>query len=608
MNDKKKNRSSIIGMNLSILKYVFKFCPILIVFAIFNIIASAVVAIGEVKIISDAIDAVINTADTSELYKSILIYVIVVFVCYIFKTVYRRYILARCRIIFQMKMQTFLFRKVKHIDMASYDNPTFYDKYSRGLNDGTWRGIAVFTTFTDFIEFVVVSASLGVYAIIADPLLIVIILVCAVISVISVNVINKIWYKLYHEAENDNRYTWYIKRTFYQQRYAAELKTTKISSLLINKYDERVNNIEHLYRKSEKKMVLPNFVSTFANNLIQQAGTYIYLFYKLSIGMAISTFTAMVHATFKFASYLTQAISIFTYLREHSYYISDFLWILDYTPSVEKNEGLEVDEIESINIKDICFAYPKNDYNSINHLSLNITKGEKIAIVGDNGGGKTTLIKLLMKFYIPTSGTICINGKNIEEYNEISLRKQYSIVFQDFQIYAVTIAENVLMRRCQGKEDEQKVLDALDKVGLLEKILSFKDGIYTNVTREFDKDGVTFSGGERQRLVIARIFASDANVYILDEPTSSLDPLSEERINKLIIRNVTNKTMIIIAHRLSTVVDADRIYLIRNGEIKESGSHEELMEQKGIYYTMFDTQRRLYVKEEKEGSNYGDKQ
>ena len=205
-------------------------------------------------------------------------------------------------------------------------------------------------------------------------------------------------------------------------------------------------------------------------------------------------------------------------------------------------------------------------------------------------------MKLLLRFYNPSKGTILYNDVDLKEYNEKFLRKEFSIVFQDFQIYAVTIAENVLMRRLKDKDDEKRVYEALEKVGLLDKVNSLKDGIYTQVTREFDMSGVAFSGGERQRLAISRVFASDANVYILDEPTAALDPLAEERINKLIIQNA-DKTMFIIAHRLSTVVDADKIYLVRQGQIKESGTHEELMNLKGVYFEMFNTQKSLYEKQ-----------
>ena len=207
-------------------------------------------------------------------------------------------------------------------------------------------------------------------------------------------------------------------------------------------------------------------------------------------------------------------------------------------------------------------------------------------------------MKLLLSFYQPTEGSIYINDYDYKNLSSKQIRSKFSIVFQDFQIYAVTIAENVLMRRVETKEDEQLVWDSLGKVGLEEKIKKFKNGINTLVTREFDRDGISFSGGERQRLAIARVFASNKDIYILDEPTSALDPLAEEKINKLIINNAKEKTMIIIAHRLSTVVDADIIYLVREGRIIESGTHKQLIELDGRYAYMFNVQKQLYEKKE----------
>ena len=316
------------------------------------------------------------------------------------------------------------------------------------------------------------------------------------------------------------------------------------------------------------------------------------LFNKL---MDISAFTATANATLQFASSFERIINIYSQLKENLLYIEDFIWALNYQPVVER-EKREIPnfEFEKLELNNISFRYPKTDFNAIDDLSMEIKRGQKIAIVGDNGSGKTTLMKLLLGFYQPTSGTILINGRQYDDLSTKQIRSKYSIVFQDFQIYAVTIAENVLMRGMDSVDDENIVWDALKKVGLDKKIKKFEKGIHTLVTREFDKAGINFSGGERQRLAIARVFASNKDIYILDEPTSSLDPLAEERINKLIISSAEDKTMIIIAHRLSTVVDADIIYLFRDGKIIEKGSHKELMEKNGRYAQMFNVQKKLY--------------
>lgn len=597
MNKLNEKKYSIIKMNLIGLKYAFKFCPLLVVFAIIKIISSVVVAIVEVDLIANAINIVMNGGKINVLFNFLIGRIIILVICTLFDCIYSRFIIGKYRVVYNMKMESFLYSKVKDVDMESYDNPEFYDRFSRALNNSSFTGMNVFTTFVNFLTSLCTTLALGVY-ISRDWVLLLIILVSAVISLICTNISNKVWYKGYKKTEKYRRFNFYIKRTFYQQKYAAEMKTTDVDKLLLKRYDENIKISEKVYSKSEREMIIADGTYSFVHNLFEQAGSYIYLVYRLFDGMGIDVFTATVNATFKFFRNFVSMVSIFAELRNNSNYISDFVWVLNYRPIIEKNEGIDsVEEFESLSVDNLVFSYPNTDFNSIDGLNITVNKGEKIAIVGDNGSGKTTLMKLLLHFYNPSSGCIKYNGIDLNEYNEKALRKEFSIVFQDFQIYAVSIAENVLMRRLKDKDDEERVYNALEKVGLLEKVKGLKEGIYTQVTREFDNSGASFSGGERQRLAIARVFASDASVYILDEPTASLDPLAEERINKLIIQNV-DKTMFIIAHRLSTVVDADKIYLIRNGQIKEQGTHEELMNLKGTYFNMFNTQKSLYEKQE----------
>ena len=339
MNERPRIKTSIIKMNLNVLKYVFKFCPVYVVFALFSVATSVVLALSEVNLVAKAISLVIDNSDINLLYKSLIKYVIIIGICYIIKIFYTRFIMQRYRMIYRKKMQTFLFSKVKHIDMESYDNPEFYDKFSRALGDSTWRGMAVFNTFVDFVEAVAIAVALGTYVLLTDVILILIVLVSAIINVFAINFINKTWYKTYRATERSRRYQYYVRRTFYQQRFAAEIKTTNVGELLIDKFEDATNDIEKIYRKAEKKQLIPNMVSGISENLIQQALSYIYLAYKLFQGLAVSVFTATVNATFKFSSNFTRAISVYTYLREHSYYINDFLWITHYEPNIEKNSG-----------------------------------------------------------------------------------------------------------------------------------------------------------------------------------------------------------------------------------------------------------------------------
>jgi ATP-binding cassette subfamily B protein len=338
--------------------------------------------------------------------------------------------------------------------------------------------------------------------------------------------------------------------------------------------------------------------SNFTSIIIEQGGTYIFLARKLFKGIIpISEFASVLNASLQFSRNFVDAINFLTRVKVNALYIDDFLWYMNYHPKLE-NKGTEKlkKELSTLDINELTFKYPSNEVYNLDNVNLKIYHGQRIAIVGLNGAGKTTLIKLLLKFYEPESGSIYYNNENYSNLDEKEIRNEFSIIFQDFQTYALSIAENILMREVKSFDDEELVWEALEKVGLKEKVESLPDTIYTLVTREFDDNGVVFSGGERQKLVIARVFASNSEFYVLDEPTASLDPIAEKTINDLIIRNATNKTIIIIAHRLSTVVDVDHIILIEQGKIIEAGTHKELIDLKGKYYNMFETQASLYKK------------
>ena len=591
----KTPKLNFLSKNFKVLRLVFKFCPQLLYLSIIYIFCAVATSVLKVYLISVAITHVLEGQEFIGLISKVLYILIIELICLFGHVLYEDYFEPRYRNVYVKKIQTHLFKKVRQIDMLEYDNPVFYNKFSRALRDSQWRGFRVYRTFIDFIKSICISLALGTYIVISDPVLIVVILLSSIVAIIAINEVHKLWYKLYKENETEHRFSWYINRTFYNVKYAAEIKTTNIPNLLIEKYQDSVNKIEKTSLKYYKKMAPYQTIFQFFDTLVAQGGTYIYLGYRLFKGLIeVADFSSSINATMSFYNNFMQAITTITTLKEHARYIDDFLWVMDYVPEIDKNEGIEINEFNSIRIENIYFKYHESKDFVINNLSFNLNRGDKIAIVGHNGSGKTTLIKLILKFYALQDGSMYINDINYNEVNPFSLRKNIAVVFQDYQIYAVSIAENILMRKVKSKEDEEIVYQALDKVGLLEKVKSLKDGINTQMTREFDASGEAFSGGERQRVVVARVFASNADLYILDEPTASLDPLAEEKINKLILSTATNKTIIIIAHRLSTVVDTDKIYLMKHGAFTEIGTHEELLSLNGDYALMFNTQKQLY--------------
>lgn len=265
--------------------------------------------------------------------------------------------------------------------------------------------------------------------------------------------------------------------------------------------------------------------------------------------------------------------------------ISKTIYPQDGTDQTEKGVTLE--------FKNVCFRYPGAEHDVIHNLNLKVKAGENIALVGVNGAGKTTLVKLLCGFYHPNKGQILINGREISDYPETEYRKLVGAVFQDMMVMATSVAENIA---CEKQEDidEQKLRQAMRLADIEEKICSLPRKEKTSVTNFLDKDGVSFSGGELQRILLARALYKDAPLLLLDEPTSALDPLAETAVYEQYHRLSQGKTTIFISHRLASTKFCDRIIYYENGQVKEDGTHDELIKENGAYAGMFEIQSQYY--------------
>ena len=242
----------------------------------------------------------------------------------------------------------------------------------------------------------------------------------------------------------------------------------------------------------------------------------------------------------------------------------------------------------------MTFNYEGQPKPALSNINFTINAGEKIAIVGHNGAGKTTLIKLLQRLYDPSEGEILVNGENIKSYRLSSYRNLFGSVFQDYQLFATTIAENIMLRGGITDKDRTTVKGALIRTGIYDKIKILSNGVDSNVTREFDNEGAMFSGGEAQKIAIARIFAGKQEFIIMDEPTSALDPIAEQEMYRNMFEVCEGKTVIFISHRLSSATMADRVYMFENGEIIEQGTHSELLAMNAKYADMWHKQADTY--------------
>ena len=312
----------------------------------------------------------------------------------------------------------------------------------------------------------------------------------------------------------------------------------------------------------------------------------------LTIGGMLATQQAANQMRWKFSKWLYN-IRCF---KENSMYVDKFRNFMEKESNIKVDADAEDfnERFHLLELKDVSFTYASKTEPALKNINMTIRKNEKIALVGYNGAGKSTLIKTIMRLYEPQSGEVRINGNPATKYTVDSYRKLYGTVFQDFKLFSLSLAENVLM----DEYDETKkdvVTYALGKANFTNKLRQMPNGVMTNITREFDEEGAILSGGEMQKVAISRTFARDYDFIIMDEPSSALDPDSEYELNKLMMNSAYNKTVIFISHRLSTTRMADRIYMMEDGEIIEEGSHDQLMQLNGKYAEMFNMQAEKYI-------------
>lgn len=260
------------------------------------------------------------------------------------------------------------------------------------------------------------------------------------------------------------------------------------------------------------------------------------------------------------------------------------------------------EQVDTITFQNVSFRYPGQERYALQHINLTFKRGVRHALVGINGSGKSTLLKLLMRFYDPSEGKILLNGVDIREYDIKKYRGMIGAAFQDFALFAATVLENVLLREPEDDADRENAITALKNSDVYDKIKTLKYREDTLLTREFDNEGVELSGGEKQKIAIARAFAGHTPVVVLDEPSSALDPIAEYKMFETIteLGKGENKLSIIVSHRLSSAAMCEKIFVFENGKLLEQGSHAELLEVNGTYAYMFHKQARNYQAKEVE--------
>ncbi len=390
----------------------------------------------------------------------------------------------------------------------------------------------------------------------------------------------------------------YLYRVFTTYQSAKELRINNASSWVKERYRKEIDDYSDNYGKYQNKLVshqILNDVILF----IQTVGIYIYSARNALLKIiSIGDLTLFVGAANSFIGSFNELIHNINGIKYISEYIDAYRAFVDkVTPSINGNGNISIDktntknkhEIEFVNVS---FRYPGSENYALRDVSIKIRSGERLSIVGYNGSGKSTFIKLICRLYEPTEGVILYNGANIADLDYSDYVKCLAVVFQDYNIYSMSVCDNI----CVGnKVEQQKVDTGIYLCGLSDKLKRLPNGLDTEIGKEFDESGVEFSGGEQQKLSMVRAYCKDSPVFIMDEPTASLDPLSENQLYERFDLIVGEKTAIYVTHRLASVKFCDSVAVFANGQIIERGTHSELMMAGGTYKEMFDKQSEYYI-------------
>ncbi len=351
----------------------------------------------------------------------------------------------------------------------------------------------------------------------------------------------------------------------------------------------------HIHYRYDTKY---NVISLFRTGAIYMAAV---LQYMRGI-LPIANFTMFATAAKQMTYSIWQIIQGFSYLYRSAGYFEDYLQYMDIRTQDEKEEGSKPckpaeEEITRIEFRHVFFRYQNQKEYAIRDMSFTVEEGQTVAIVGDNGAGKSTVMKLLLRLYPVTQGDILVNGRSIYSYDRGEYLSHFATAFQDFMLYSVSIRENIRFDRAGW---DARIPKLLEDIGLSHKIAALPEGLDTPYTKRFYQKGVEFSGGEEQKLVIARAMVRESAVLLLDEPTAALDPLAEYSIYELLHKLRGDRMAFFVSHRMSTTRECDKILVIDQGRLAEEGSHEELLERHGLYDTMFSMQKQYYEWDGKE--------
>jgi len=598
--DTKQSAKQVFANNFFLLKLIFTASPSFIILLALDSVRNQVSIFFEHTV---GIGYVLEAAEFGYPFERVARFILILAGCItlgmIFAVFSGDFVAEKERPKVRRKIKMMLYEKAKSVDLECYDNPDFYNEQVLAISEVDKQIDRGVKFVQDVLSGLTAFVTTGIFFLLKDKISVVFVLISFCLSLIFEQIYNKQNYKAKIESLPFHRKRDYIKRIYYLNDYAKEIRLNpEVSNVLFDRFEEANDEVYKVEKKyAVKKWILGFIKGHLCNNFFSDFLFIVYLVYQSAVlgNLSFST-VAILYASF---GRLKRGMRVFSesypYACETSLYINKIRKFLSYESKIVSNNNLEASKVaKEIEFKNVNFLYGNNKDMLIKDMNIHIKPGEKVALVGYNGAGKTTLVKLLMRLYDVKSGAIIIDGNDIREYDVTKYRDTIGTVFQDFQIFAGSVKENVILDIGEHA-DEPGVLKSLTDSGLIDRVNKLKEGIETELTTEFSNSGINLSGGENQKLAIARVFYKDAGLMILDEPSSALDPIAEYQLNHAMLSATGDKTVIFISHRLSTTRIADRIVMLENGRIVEQGNHDELLALNGKYAQMWKVQAGAYI-------------
>ncbi len=588
----------VLSNNLFMLKHIGKVSPWRIPLVMINAMADwSKGLIFRVFVVGYVLNQIQSSTSLQKIFFVVGLLALLSFACHLVNILLKNCFFPRSDLKIQSYFMKLAFNKAREVDLECYENAEYFERHIRALNALKSRPRMVLDSIELLFGALFGFLALSGLALSLDGSMILFIGLQIIANFVFARKEN--YERRVYEVElaESNRQADYIRRVHYMPEYAKELRTTNISDVLFRRFITATQNGIRVIEKHGFKCAIYRL---FVDAVCTRMGYYlVILFAAFRIlvlrNMMIGDGLMVVMAMFSVTEALLDQENSFFQLHEHAMYIGDLKDFLDYEPKIQEDDtGADVAvPVEELRIQNLSFSYFGSDQKVLDDISFTIKGGQTVAIVGHNGAGKSTLVKLLMRLYEPTSGKIYLNDREIGEYKLSAYRDSFSTVFQDFKVFSLTVGENILMRRT-AEGDVELLTASLRESGMIDIVSSFKYGPDTMMTREFDDEGVSLSGGQAQKIALSRLYAKDAPIAILDEPSSALDPIAEYELFENMKRICEGRTVIFISHRLSSAISADVILMMEHGRIIERGNHESLMQQNGKYAEMFRKQAEKY--------------